>query len=97
MHVRTTLSEEQHGFIPHRTCETNLSTLVGAGWKAISNGTQLDCINTDFSVAFQSADHRLLLHKLERSYSISGPALALIASFLHDRQQRVVLNDQVSS
>ena len=96
-HVRTSLSEEQHGFIPHRSCETNLATLVGAGWQAISNGTQLDCIYTDFSAAFQSVDHRLLLHKLECSYSISGPALALLGSFLHDRQQRVVLNGQASS
>ena len=96
-HVRTSLSEEQHGFIPHRSCETNLATLVDAGWQAISNGTQLDCIYTDFSAAFQSVDHRLLLHKLECLYSISGPALAPLGSFLHDRQQRVVLNGQASS
>ena len=96
-HVRTALSEEQHGFIPHRSCETNLSSIVRAGWHAISNGTQLDCIYTDFSAAFQSVDHRLLLHKLQRSYSISGAALAMIASFVHNRQQRVVLNGKTSS
>jgi len=66
-------------------------------WEAISGGTQLDCIYTDFSAAFQSVDHRLLLHKLQRSYSIDGTALAWVGSFLHDRQQRVVLNGQTSS
>ena len=70
--------------------------MVSAGWQAISNGTQLDCIYTDFYAAFQSVDHRFLLHKLERSYSVKGPALALITSFLYNRQQRVVLNGQTS-
>ena len=31
------------------------------------------------------------------TYSVSGPALRLLASFLHDRQQRMVLNGQTSS
>ena len=50
-----------------------------------------------FHCRLLSVDHRLLLHKLEQSYSVSGLALALIESFLHYRQQRVVLNDRTSS
>ena len=96
-HVRSALSSRQHGFIPARSCESNLSTFVRAGWEAINKGNQLDCIYTDFTSAFQSVDHRLLLHKLKNSYSIDGKALAILESFLADRRQRVVLNGQISS
>ena len=50
-HVHTVLSEEQHGFIPRRSCETNLSSLVCAGWQAISSGAQLDCIYIRISLS----------------------------------------------
>ena len=53
-------------------------------------------IYTDFSSAFQSVNHRLLIHKLNRMYGISGQALAWITSYLSNRKQRVVLNGKVS-
>ena len=95
-HVCHCLSPAQHGFIPHRSCDSNLACIVHAGWQAIASGTQLDCIYTDFSAAFQSVDHRLLIHKLKESYCITGQTLALLKSFLSNRQQRVVLNGKTS-
>lgn len=95
-HVRPVLSDKQHGFVPHRSCDSNLSTLLRAGWDAISDNTQLDCIYTDYSAAFQSVNHRLLLHKLENGYHFKGSALSWIRSFLMERRQRVVLNGHTS-
>ena len=91
-----TISEYQHGFIPRRSCATNLATLLNTAWDSISAGTQTDCIYTDFTAAFQSVNHSLLLHKLRHSYQITGPAFQWFASYLHDRQQRVIVNGKSS-
>ena len=48
---------------------------------ALKEKLRLEIIYTDFSDAFQSVNHRLLLHKLEATYGISGPLLALFQSY----------------
>ena len=95
-HVQTVISEQQHGFIPGRSCATNLCTMLHEAWTNISAGSQTDIIYTDYSSAFQSVNHRLLLHKLERSYQISGKALDWIRSYLSGREQRVVVHGKCS-
>ena len=49
----------------------------------------------DISKAFDKIWHEVLLNKL-KSLGISGNLLNLFRSFLNDRQQRVVLNGQLS-
>ena len=53
---------------------------------------QTDMIYTDYSAAFQSVNHDLLLHKLHKSFMISGRAFSWLQSYFTDREQRVVLN-----
>ena len=55
------------------------------------------CDTTDYSAAFQSVNHKLLLYKLERSYNISGNAIKWLQSFLSDRKQRVTVNGKSSA
>jgi len=50
----------------------------------------------DFSKAFDSVPHKRLLYKLQ-CYSIRGPILYWISSFLSCRQQRVVINGSQST
>ena len=95
-HVHPTLSDSQHGFVPRRSCATNLATLLKTGWDSISAEAQTDCIYTDFTSAFQSVNHCLLLHKLRHSYCISDKALQWFTSYLYDRQQRVIVNGKSS-
>ena len=95
-HVSPHLSPYQHGFIRNKSCATNLACFVAHGWTAIKEQAQLDTIYTDFSSAFQSVNHRLLLHKLHNMYGIDGPALQWLTSYLERRKQRVVLNGKVS-
>ena len=49
----------------------------------------------DISKAFDKVWHEGLVFKL-KTYGISGPYLALIVSYLQNRQQRVVLNGKTS-
>ena len=74
-HVSPVISPAQHGFLPRRSCNTNLSCLVKQLWDSISDGLQTDVIYTDFSSAFTSVNHSPLLHKLRYSYNLSGSAL----------------------
>ena len=95
-HVKAAISPEQHGFVLGRSCATNLATLLSTAWKSIEEKAQTDCIYTDFTAAFQSVNHTLLIHKLKNSYHISDLALNWFASYLKNRTQRVVVNGKCS-
>ena len=95
-HVRPALSCQQHGFLAGRSCVTNLGTMLHKAWENITAASQTDAIYTDYSSAFQSVNHQLLILKLERSYHVNGKALAWLKSYLSERAQRVVVNGQCS-
>ena len=96
LHVSPVISPAQHGFLPHRSCTTNLACLVKQLWDSIADGLQTDVIYTDYSSAFTSVNHSLLLHKLHHSYHLSGAALRWFESYLCGREQCVVLNGKAS-
>ena len=95
-HVSPVLSTAQHGFLPHRSCHTNLATYLHHAWNSMSDGCQTDAIYTDFSSAFQSVNHKLLVFKLRNSFHISGKILDWFVSYLSGREQRVVVNGKAS-
>ena len=90
------ISHCQFGF------QKNVSTL-----DAIVNFTEFiynalnnkkSCINIliDYSRAFDTVNHEILLKKLRR-YGIQGNCLSLIASYLKDRSQSVCINGKISN
>ena len=95
-HVAPVLSQHQHGFVPRRSCTTNLSIYLKHAWEAMSDGHQTDVIYTDYSAAFQSVKHALLIHKLKHSYHLNDTALNWFVSYLSDRRQRVIVNGKAS-
>ena len=95
-HVAPAISPAQHGFMSGRSCATNLASLLGTAWDSIEERLQTDCIYTDFSSAFQSVNHSLLVHKLQNSYNITDSALKWFISYLDNREQRVVVNGKCS-
>ena len=90
------LPTTQHGFLSKRSCISNLVCFLEHCWTSLTTGTQTDALYTDYSSAFTSVSHRLLLHKLQHSFNISGPALGWIESYLSQRTQRVVLDGKHS-
>ena len=90
------LSDKQHGFIPHRSCCTQLLTALNDWTSALDQGFSTDVIYFDFSKAFDTVLHNRLFNKL-RGYGVEGDLLEWFRSFLTDRFQRVQINGSVSS
>lgn len=90
------LTDAQHGFRARRSCETQLVQTLDSITKSIANNKQVDIVLLDFSKAFDKVPHTRLLHKLEH-YGIRDNTLNWIGSFLHDRQQLVLLEGEKSS
>ena len=89
------MCDNQHGFVPGRSCEINLATMLSCAYQALDKKLQCDVIYTDFSKAFDSVRHDLLLYKISK-YGISGNLYKWIQSYLTNRQQQVVFNGGVS-
>ena len=95
-HVAPILSDSQHGFVPRKSCDTNLACLLKTAWDSIQCRQQTDVIYTDYSSAFQSVNHHLVIHKLQKSYNVSENALSWLSTFLRNRRQRVIVNGKAS-
>ena len=95
-HVLPYLNPAQHGFIPRSSCETNLAIFLNDAVTAIRNRNELHTVYMDLSKAFDSVDHSLLLYKLAIRFSIHGSLLALLDSYLKNREQRVMLSGSTS-
>ena len=85
------LCEQQHGFRPGRSCESQLITTLNDITKTIDSGFQTDIIFLDLSKAFDKVPHYSLCNNLSY-YGIRGKILLWIRNFLTNRHQCVVLD-----
>ena len=90
------LCDLQHGFRSKRSCETQLVTLIEDLMRNSIAGNQTDLVLLDFSKAFDKVSLQKLLLKLHR-YGIRGPTLKWVQTFLSDRTQTVVINNEKSA
>ena len=81
----------QHGFVPGRSCATNLIEFFETVTGAVDEGCPVDVVFLDFAKAFDKVPKGPLLAKL-RAMGINGQLLNWIEAWLTDRKQRVVLN-----
>ena len=85
---------DQHGFSSGKSCASALSEAV-CEWNKIldrrsSPTPRIDLVSVDYSRAFDSISHDVLLEKLHRTYGFKGPLLNWISSLISNRHQRVV-------
>ncbi len=90
------LKPSQHGFIPGRSCCTNLLEFMEKATAVIDSGKPFDVIFLDFAKAFDKVPRERLLEKL-RAHGIRGKTLAWIRNWLSGRKERVVLNMKYST
>ena len=76
---------DQHGFYPEKSCASALSEAVLEWNKILDRRTSptlcIDLVSVDYSCAFDSISHDVLLEKLHHTYGLRGPLLNLISSF----------------
>ena len=90
------LSDRQHGFVPGRSCVTQLLEVLDLWTEALENGISIDAIYLDFAKAFDTVPHERMMAKL-RGYGVDGAVLNWIRSFLTGRRQRVCIRGAESA
>ncbi len=89
------LTDCQHDFCSRRSCETQLLTFIHELARDMQDGGLMDIVLMDFAKAFDKVPHRRLLIKLSH-YGIRGPLLSWIETFLINRLQWVVVDEEAS-
>lgn len=90
------LSDNLYGFIKSRDTQQATLRLLS---NILPSETNLDCtacVFLDYSKAFDTISHKILLQKLHR-YGIRGPILDLIKSYLSNRMHYVCIGSNSSS
>lgn len=82
------LTDSQHGFRNGRSCDTQLVYTLNELTSNLDQGLVTDVIILDFSKAFDSVNHRKLLHKLKH-LGINENLVFWIQEFLTNRYQYV--------
>jgi len=86
----------QHGFMKGRSCLTNLISCYDQLTCLVDEGKVVDVIYLDFSKAFDTVSHSILLEKLA-AHGLDGCTLRWIKNWLNGRAQKVVVNGVKSS
>ena len=89
------LSPNQHGFVPRRSCCTQLLHALNDWTLSLVERPSTDVVYLDFSKAFDSFPHTRLLLKLQ-AYGINSQLLSWFESFLTGRRQCVKINGVLS-
>ena len=90
------LNQNQHGFLPEKSCTTQMVNYVDSLSVSLNNNTRTDVVYFDFAKAFDSVNHDIILMKLKSEFGIDGILLKFIRNYLKDRKQRVVIGGSQS-
>ncbi|RMC21511.1 hypothetical protein DUI87_02377 [Hirundo rustica rustica] len=90
------LRPSQHGFRRGRSCLTHLISFYDQVTCLVDAGKAVDVVYLDFSKAFDTVSHSILLDKLAARV-LDRSTLCWVRNWLDGRVQRVVVNDAASS
>ncbi|KAK4806171.1 hypothetical protein QYF61_001094 [Mycteria americana] len=90
------IKPSQHGFRKGRSCLTNLTSFYDKVTRLVDEGKAVDVVYLDFSKAFDTVSHSILLEKLA-AHGLDGRTLRWVKNWLDGQAQRVVVNGVYSS
>jgi hypothetical protein len=90
------LCRAQHGFRSKHSTASSLLVSQYMYTRSVENKCDIDVVMFDFAKAFDSVNHKLLLHKLI-SYGFNNYFISWITNFLSDRSQSVRIGSKYSS
>ena len=83
-HIEPFIFKNQHGFVPNRSCMSNLLDTMDVAYDLMDTQGAVDILYLDFEKAFDTVGHQKLLLKL-RHYGVTGKSLNAVEDFLSDR------------
>jgi hypothetical protein len=89
------IKDSQHGFMPGRSCASNLAIFLDTATKVLDDGKSADIFYLDFAKAFDKVPHHRLMIKV-RAKGIDGKIGKWLEEWLRDRIQTVVVNGEES-
>ena len=87
------IKPSQHGFLPGRSCQSNLLEFLERVTDDTDRGNNTDL---DFAKAFNKVPHAILLVKL-KALGVNNQVSSWIEAWLRDRRQRVVVRGEESA
>jgi Reverse transcriptase (RNA-dependent DNA polymerase) len=84
------IKQSQHGFMPGRSCTTNLTLFLDTLTKAVDDRKSADIFYLDFAKAFDKVPHKRLMVKV-RAKGITGKIHNWIEEWLNGRTQSVAV------
>ena len=94
--VNQGIRPSQHGFTNDRSCHIMKSGLSDKVTRLVDEGQDVDVVYLDFSKAFDTVPHNILMEKLA-AHGLDGCTLRWVQHWLDGRAQRVVVNGVESS
>ena len=91
------LNSCQHGFLPQKSCTTQMLQYVDSLSLSLNDNIRSDVIYFDFAKAFDSVNHDIILQKLKYRFQIDGTLLKFIMNYLQHRKQCVVIGGAKSN
>ena len=91
------LFKHQFGFRPKNSTLAALIQMCDAWYENMDNGELNGAVFVDIRKAFNSINHRILLHKMKEQFGISNIELKLFESYLSDGEQVTFVNGVMSS
>ncbi|KAK4811394.1 hypothetical protein QYF61_003393 [Mycteria americana] len=83
------IKPSQHGFRKGRSCLTNLISFYDKVTRLVDEGKAVDVVYLDFSKAFDTVSHSILLEKLA-AHGLDGCTLHWVKNWLDGQAQRVL-------
>ena len=90
------IKDSQHGFMPGRSCTTNLITFLDKLTEIVDMGKSADVFYLDFAKAFDKVPKNRLLQKMATK-GIGGQILKWVEDWLTERTQVVRVGDKTST
>ncbi|GAB0185716.1 mitochondrial enolase superfamily member 1 [Grus japonensis] len=86
----------QHGFTKGKSCLTNLTAFYDGMTSWVDEGRAVDVVYLDFSKAFDTVSHNILVSKL-RKCGLDEGSVRWVENWLNGRAHRVVISGTGSS
>ena len=94
-YVSGIINAKQHGFVPGKSCLSNLLEAIDAVNDFLGEDNCVDILYFDFAKAFDTVSHHRLIVKLE-AMGISQHFLNILANFLTGRTMKVTVGNALS-